>query len=599
MSIRVLPPQLISQIAAGEVVERPASVVKELLENSLDAGAGHILVELECGGLRLIRIRDDGRGMGREELPLALARHATSKIASLDELERVTSLGFRGEALPSIASVSDLILTSRPAGADQAFSAVGVGDDESPPLRPASHPPGTTVEVRDLFARVPARRKFLRTEATEFRHAHQVVRRIVASRFDVAFTLRHNGKAVLDLAPAVSAADREDRVARLFGQDFLAHAVPLSESAAGMQLTGWIATPGFSRSRADLQYSYVNQRLIQDRLFNHAVRAAYQDVLHNQRFPAYLLYLSMDPAGVDVNAHPAKAEVRFRASRQVHDFVHQSLKQALREQGGHDQAHHVSLPTSAGYAPRPHPGLASGGGSARPAAAQRGLGLGEAAASYAFQQPAPAAVVAAASDVPDAQPASPRLGYALAQLRGIYILAENTQGLVLVDMHAGHERVLYERMKTALSAGNLASQPLLVPEVVDVGEAAADIAEQAAAELTELGVELDRQDPTRVTVRALPTLLGEVDAAALVRDLLSDLAAEDGPGRIARMQDELLADMGCRAAVKAGRRLSLAEMNALLRDMEGTERAGHCNHGRPTWVQVDIADLDRIFMRGQ
>ncbi|MDT0634069.1 DNA mismatch repair endonuclease MutL [Spectribacter hydrogenoxidans] len=596
MSIRVLPPQLISQIAAGEVVERPASVVKELLENSLDAGAGHIRVDLECGGLRLIRIRDDGRGMGREELPLALARHATSKIASLDELERVASLGFRGEALPSIASVSDLILTSRPHDADEAFSAVGVGDDDPPPVRPASHPPGTTVEVRDLFARVPARRKFLRTEATEFRHAHQVVRRIAASRFDVAFTLRHNGKTVLELAPATAAAEREDRVARLFGQDFLAHAVALSETAAGMQLTGWIATPGFSRSRADLQYSYVNQRLIQDRLFNHAVRASYQDVLHNQRFPAYLLYLSMDPAGVDVNAHPAKAEVRFRASRQVHDFVHQSLKQALRAQGGHDQAHHVPLPTSFDPAPAPRHEAGTAGSSP---IRQRGLGLGEAAATYAFQQPASTPATAVAAAPPDEAPATPRLGYALAQLRGIYILAENAQGLVLVDMHAGHERVLYERLKTALGEGRLISQPLLVPEVVDVGEAAADVAEQAATQLAALGVELDRQDPNRVTVRALPTLLGEVDAAALVRDLLSDLAAEDGPGRIARMQDELLADMGCRAAIKAGRRLSLAEMNALLRDMEGTERAGHCNHGRPTWVQVDIADLDRIFMRGQ
>lgn len=594
MTIRVLPPQLVSQIAAGEVVERPASVVKELVENSLDAGARQVTVELERGGLRLIRVRDDGAGIPREQLPLALARHATSKIATLDELERVASLGFRGEALPSIASVSRLTLRSRAVGAEAAYSVTGVGDDELATPRPCAHPEGTTVEVAELFARIPARRKFLRTESTELRHAQQVLRSLAAARAEVAFRLCHNGRELLKL-PAGGAAER---VTGLCGRDFMDHALALDETAAGMGLRGWIATPGFSRSRSDLQFSFVNGRTIRDRLFNHAVRQAYEDVLHYQRFPAFVLHLALDPAQVDVNAHPAKAEVRFRNSRLVHDFLFKTLHTALRERGG-VHGHHIRLPlrdTPAGAA-APQRGFALGVGlGVSP-------GVNEGRAAYQFQAPpaarAPADEPQAAAMAPAAAQHSPRLGHALAQLRGVYILAENNDGLVLVDMHAAHERVLYERLKRSFAAGSVAVQPLLVPQDMDVGPQHAELVEQYGPQLTEVGVQLDRSAPGRVTLRALPAVLGEVDGAALVRDLLADLAAEQGTDRVRRAGDRLLADMGCRAAIKAGRRLSLAEMDALLRDMETTDRAGHCNHGRPSWVQVALADLDRLFMRGK
>lgn len=593
MSIRILEPQLISQIAAGEVVERPASVVKELVENSLDAGAAAVTVELEAGGMRLIRVRDDGAGIERDELPLALARHATSKIGSLAELERVASLGFRGEALPSIASVSGLTLTSRAAGADQAYAVSGRGDDVPAEPRPAAHPPGTTVEVRDLFARVPARRKFLRTEATEFRHARRVFHTIALSRFDVAFRLRHNGREVLHLPAADGPEQAERRIAAVCGEDFLAHAVRLEHQAAGMGLAGWIATPGFSRAQADLQYSFVNARMVRDRLLGHAVRRACEDVLHNQRHPAYVLYLRVDPAQVDVNAHPAKAEVRFRESRLVHDFVFRSLHAALDDHGGavegHDHGHRAALPVH---------GTSASAAGAGPRQGGLGLGAAENAASYAFQ--APPVVAEAGPEPAPAEPAqAPPMGYALGQLHGVYILAENADGLILVDMHAAHERILYERLKRELAAGEPRRQPLLVPATLRVSETEAELAERHADELAGLGVELTRSGPSQVTLRALPALLGDADGEGLVRDVLADLAAESGADRVKRALDRLLGDMGCRAAIKAGRRLTLPEMNALLRDMEGTERAGHCNHGRPSWVQVDLAALDRMFMRGK
>lgn len=598
MAIEVLAPELASQIAAGEVVERPASVVKELVENSLDAGAHSVTLELERGGLRLIRVRDDGCGMPADQLPIALARHATSKIGSLADLERAASLGFRGEALPSIASVADLTVTSRASEVEHGYRITGRGDDVPDSPRPASHPVGTTVDVRDLFGRIPARRKFLRTETTEFRHAHQVFRTLAASRFDVGFRLRHNGREVVHLPPASGDEVADQRVARLCGGDFLDHALAVDEAAAGMHLSGWVATPGFSRSRADLQYCFVNGRMVRDRLLNHAVRKAYEDVLHNQRFPAYLLYLSLDPGAVDVNAHPAKAEVRFRESRQVHDFVFRSLHAALAEGHDHDHARRVFLPTRE---PAFRETESSATDTTPPPTRQTNLGVTEAAAAYRFQAPPePARQAAATAPAPDSTERVPRLGYALGQIAGVYILAENADGLVLVDMHAGHERVLYERMKTGLEAGSLASQPLLVPEGVDVGETAAALAEDHAGELAGIGLELDRAGPTRVVLRALPALLGEADGAALVRDVLADLDAErSGGDRVQRAIDRILGDMGCRAAVKAGRQLSQTEMNALLRDMEDTDRAGHCNHGRPTWVQVDMKDLDRMFMRGQ
>lgn len=596
MPIQVLAPQLISQIAAGEVVERPASVLKELMENSLDAGAQSISVELEQGGLRLIKVRDDGCGVTQAELTLALARHATSKIDSLAALEQVRSMGFRGEALPSIASVSQLRIISRPVGAEHAFTVSGKGDDQREQPRPAAHPQGTTVEVRDLFAQVPARRKFLRTEATEFRHAQQVFKRIALSRFDVAFRLSHNGRQSSHLPAGGTSNQAEQRIVGVCGEDFLQHALRIDAMAAGMRLSGWIANPGFSRAQSDLQYSFVNRRMVRDRVFNHAVRQAYHDVLHNQRFPAFVLYLELDPKQVDVNAHPAKAEVRFRESRLVHDFVFRSLHNALQSESQGDMPHRVQLPVSdvparGGYAgPSSQNNLSLRGSSVR---------IGETSAAYAFQAPGPEWPAQQALREVDSVSQAPPLGFALAQLRGIYILAENAQGLVLVDMHAGHERVLYERMKHALDVGNLRSQPLLVPVTVSVSEAEAEIAEANAHELESLGVSLNRSGPAQVTLRALPAVLGDVDAPGLLRDLLADLAAGQGNNRVRQTMDYLLGELGCRGAIKAGRRLTLPEMNALLRDMEGTERAGHCNHGRPTWVQVDLADLDRMFMRGK
>lgn len=596
MPIQILAPQLISQIAAGEVVERPASVLKELMENSLDAGAQSISVELEQGGLRLIKVRDDGCGIAQAELALALARHATSKIDSLAALEQVRSMGFRGEALPSIASVSQLKITSCPAGAEHAFAVSGKGDDHREQPRPAPHPQGTTVEVRDLFAQVPARRKFLRTEATEFRHAQQVFKRIALSRFDVAFRLSHNGRESSHLPAGDAANQAEKRISGVCGEDFLQHALRIDESAAGMHLSGWIANPGFSRAQGDLQYSFVNQRMVRDKLFNHAVRQAYHDVLHNQRFPAFVLYLELDPKQVDVNAHPAKAEVRFRESRLVHDFVFRSLHNALQSESQGEAPHRVQLPVSdvplrSSYAgPSSQNNLSFRGSSAR---------VGESSAAYAFQAPGPEWPGQQALRESVSEPQAPPLGYALAQLRGIYILAENDHGLVLVDMHAGHERVLYERMKRELDAGSIRSQPMLVPVMASVSEEEAEIAEANAGELEALGLSLNRSGPAQVTLRALPAVLGDVDAPALMRDLLADLAAGQGNDRVRQAMDYLLGELGCRGAIKAGRRLTLPEMNALLRDMEGTERAGHCNHGRPTWVQVDLADLDRMFMRGK
>lgn len=596
MPIQILNPQLISQIAAGEVVERPASVLKELMENSLDACAQAISVELEQGGLRLIKVRDDGFGISQQELSLALARHATSKIDSLAALEKVRTMGFRGEALPSIASVSELTLTSRPASAEHAFSVTGKGDDKHQRPRPAAHPLGTTVEVRDLFAQVPARRKFLRTEATELRHAQQVFKRIALSRFDVAFRLKHNGREISHLPAGDAASQAERRIAGVCGEDFLEHAIPINESAAGLRISGWIASPGFSRAQADLQYSFVNQRMVRDRLFNHAVRQAYHDVLHNQRFPAFVLYLELDPTLVDVNAHPAKAEVRFRESRMVHDFVFRSLHRALEAESKSENPHRVQLPVREYSAPRNisnAPPLRQD----RLFSREPARSVAEGAAAYIFQAPAGSAHGQTEHQAEQAN--SPPLGYALAQLRGIYILAENDQGLVLVDMHAGHERVLYERMKRELDSGTIRSQPLLVPVSVSVSEEEAALAETQAEELEQIGLSMNRSGPTQVTLRALPAVLGDVDAAALLRDLLADLTAEQGSGRVRQAMDYLLGELGCRGAIKAGRRLAVAEMNALLRDMEGTDRAGHCNHGRPTWVQVDLADLDRIFMRGK
>jgi DNA mismatch repair protein MutL len=581
MPIRVLPEQLISQIAAGEVVERPASVVKELVENSLDAGAHSIQIEIEQGGLRLIRVRDDGGGIPRDELPLALARHATSKITSLAELEGVRSMGFRGEALPSIASVSRLTLTSRASGDEAAWNLAG---DASEP-RPAALAAGTTVEVRDLFHNVPPRRKFLRSERTEFAHIEQIFQRLALARFDVEFRLTHDGRTryALPVAPDVGA--RERRLAQVCGEEFVRHLRAIDFERAGLRLNGWLALPAFSRSQPDLQYLYINGRTVRDKLVGHALRQAYADVLHNSRFPAFVLYLELDPGQVDVNAHPAKHEVRFREPRLVHDFLVRAVQSALADVRPDAAQHRVGvsgLPPDTVQAPPRQAGL--------------GLGIAEppvpayqaAHAAFHSQQAAPAPAEA-----------GPPLGYALAQLHGVYILAQNAQGLVLVDMHAAHERVLYEAMKRDLAQGQVRSQPLLVPQTVAVSSAHAELAERHAATLAAMGLELDRSGPQSLRVRALPALLQGEDAAQLVRDVLADLDSEGSAARLQQLQDHILGNMACRNAVRANRRLTVEEMNRLLRDMERTERAGVCNHGRPTWVQVDLAELDRLFLRGR
>ncbi len=588
--IRPLPPQLVNQIAAGEVVERPASVVKELVENSLDAGARRIEVDVARGGVGRIRVRDDGCGLEADELPLALARHATSKVASLDDLEAIGTLGFRGEALPSIASISRLTLTSCRPGADHGWQLRSGEDDPVP----ASHPHGTTVEVRDLFYNTPARRKFLKSERTEFRHIDQLLRRLALARFEVAFELRHNGRAVLNLPAAADDIGRERRLAELLGSAFVENCLALDHEAAGLRLQGWVAQPTFSRSQADMQYFYVNGRAVRDRLIAHAVRQAFQDVLHHGRHPAFVLYLSLDPRLVDVNVHPTKHEVRFRDSRLVHDFLYRTLDQALAA------ARPGTTPPPAAFTPAPEP--PSG---AAPPPRQPGLALGVAErparyqATERWQRPADRGPVTPPVPQEKADDQPPPLGHALAQLHGIYILAENAQGLVVVDMHAAHERITYERLKQALAAEGVRRQPLLVPETVKVSPGEAGLAETHQALLARLGLEIDRLDRETLVVRALPALLEGADVAQLVRDLLADLSEHGSAERLEQEINAVLATMACHGSVRANRRLTREEMDALLRDIERTERSGQCNHGRPTWTQLSLAELDRFFQRGR
>ena len=606
-TIQVLPDQLINQIAAGEVVERPAAVVKELVENSLDAGGRHIEIEVEQGGLGLIRIRDDGAGIPREQLALALQRHATSKIASLEDLESVASLGFRGEALPSILSVSRFALTSRTAQEAHGWRVAGAGLVEAAQPQAAAHAVGTTVEVRDLFFNTPARRKFMRAESTEFRHIDQLARRLALARFDLRLLLRHNGRRALDLAPAMDDSAREARIAEVCGEEFMANAVMLDESRLGFRLWGWVALPSFARAQPDLQFLYVNGRMVRDKLLGHALRRAYADVLHSTRYPAFVLFLELDPAGVDVNVHPAKSEVRFRQSAQVHDFLFGCVHQLLRRIRPDPQQHHrveLHAPTQTPdpvQEPLRYARSAPYGGSGGHAGGSGYSGISEPAPTLAStawplyaganSQPASDADIAVAQ-----QP----LGRALAQLHGVFILAENRQGLVLVDAHAAHERVLYERYKHQLEAGAIPAQALLVPEVVRVGEAEADRLEAQHEELSRLGLVIDRAGPEAVTVRALPPLLAKTDLGALLRSLCGeDSDSEAHFGEVLDAQHRILADMACRSAIKANRRLTLPEMDALLRDMEATELSGQCNHGRPTWVQVGAEDLDRLFLRGR
>jgi DNA mismatch repair protein MutL len=607
MPIRQLPTQLINQIAAGEVVERPASVLKELLENSLDAGATRIDVDVEQGGIRLLRITDDGCGIPKDELSLALSRHATSKITSLQDLEQVSSLGFRGEALPSIASVSRLSLSACARAEEGAWQISGDGRARLAAPRPVAHPVGTTVEVRDLFYNVPARRKFLRTERTEFTHLQGLLNRVALSHFQVGFRLRHNQRVTAQWRAGQDHAARERRLAEILGRRFVEQSAHLEQEGAGLRLWGWIAQPTFSRAQPDLQYFYVNGRVVRDRVLTHAVRQAYEDVLYHGRHPAYVLYLGLDPAGVDVNVHPSKQEVRFRDARLVHDFLFHTLKQAIAQLRPDEvpnlAEHHRALvnegsaspqgtgpgPSAGVHRPPAQGGLALGARVAEQMAVYGGMGQAAREMTQdTAQDPAP---------VPDGS--APVLGYALAQLHGIYVLAQNARGLVVVDMHAAHERITYERLKAGLDAGGLASQPLLVAVTLEVSRAEADMAERHGERFAALGFEIDRLGPDKLVIRRLPALLHGADVQVLVRDVLADLMEHGESRRIQEALNGVLSTMACHGSVRANRRLGLDEMNALLRDMERTERAGQCNHGRPTWVQLSVDQLDKLFMRGQ
>ncbi|MDH4039922.1 MAG: DNA mismatch repair endonuclease MutL [Gammaproteobacteria bacterium] len=615
--IHLLTPRLANQIAAGEVVERPASVVKEVLENSLDAGATRVDIEVEAGGSKLIRIRDDGSGMAAEDLPLALARHATSKIASLEDLERVGSLGFRGEALASIGSVSRLTLTSNTSDSgSQGSSAACEGREMEVQLKPAPHPRGTTVEVRDLFFNTPARRKFLRTEKTEFNHLEEVVKRLALSRFDVAFSLRHNGRVLHNLKPGLSQAERQRRVATVCGPAFMDQALFVENELTPLRLWGWVGLPTFSRSQADLQYFFVNGRVIRDRVVAHAVKQAYRDVLYHGRHPAFVLYLELDPAQVDVNVHPTKHEVRFRDSRAVHNFIFSSLHRALAdvrpggsaEAGvGADGASQDALQERLGdgLAVNTATGeISHQGGLAWGAQATAAGGFG---AYRAPAGPAPGQAREQLRDygrlhpLPDVagEEEVPPLGYALAQLKGVYILAENARGLVLVDMHAAHERITYERLKTARASEGIRSQPLLVPRAVAVSQREVQVATEHAGLFQRLGMVVEVAGEESLVIRQIPVSLRDSDVEQLLRDVLADLIEFGSSDRIEGHLDDILSTMACHGSVRANRRLTIPEMNALLRDMEETERSGQCNHGRPTWTQLGIEELDKLFLRGR
>jgi len=598
--IQALPDHLISQIAAGEVVDRPSAVVKELLENALDAGASHITVRLEEGGVKRIAITDNGRGIPPQQMPLALARHATSKIASLDDLEHVGTLGFRGEALASIASVAQLTLTSRAASEPHAWEISG---SQTGAVIPSSGALGTTIDVRDLYYNTPARRKFLKSEQTEFGHCAEVVRRIALSRPDVAFSLSHNSKTI----DHWNVSEVDKRSAYILGNEFANARLPLDEAAGPLRLHGYIGLPTASKARADAQYFYVNGRFVRDKLLTHAVRAAYQDVLHGDRYPSYVLGLDLDPALVDVNVHPSKIEVRFRDSRAVHQFVFHAVSRALAQ----------TAPTAGATATGPMmspsgalPWMREQQQTSFSAQFSSGLGVAQTTADYgALFAASPAAdnahevpphsqafTTSPAQSLPDDE--FP-LGFALAQLHGIYVLAQNTKGLVLVDMHAAHERILYEQLKNALDDNALQVQPLLIPITFYADPVEVGTVEENQAALQSLGFDINALSPTTLAVRAIPALLKNADTQTLARDVLRDVREFGGSRVLLERRNEMLGTLACHTAVRANRALTLPEMNALLRQMEATERADQCNHGRPTWVQLALSDLDKLFLRGQ
>jgi DNA mismatch repair protein MutL len=597
MPIRILPGELVDQIAAGEVIERPASVVKELVENALDAGATRIEIDIERGGVALVRVRDDGCGIAAVELPMALARHATSKIACLDDLEAVTTLGFRGEALPSIGSVSRLRIVSRAAGAEHGAE-VSADGGALTPVRPAAHPLGTTIEVRDLFFNVPARRKFVRSDATELTHIARLVERLVLSRFDVSFRLRHGTRVLLD-APAVNGADAElTRLEGVLGGDFPAAALAVRHAAGPVMLSGWAGLPTRSRAQPDQQFWFVNGRSVRDRLLMNAVRLAYRDVLYHGRHATYVLYLTLDPKLVDVNAHPAKLEVRFRDSRQIHDFAFRALERSLA-----DTKPDLVAASVAWGAERLGDGAARAGFGGAAAHAGRGMSL-------PLYQPTrdPWAIAASVRDE-EALPGAPPpflssaeehpLGTALAQLHGAYILAQNREGLVLVDMHAAHERVLYEKFKAERASGTPASQHLLEPVVIELKAHELTALLERRGEWEQAGFELDALGPTRLALRRVPATLKAAEISRIVTLLVQDLTLEADTHHLDGAADRFLGTLACRSAIHAHRRLTLPEMDALLRQMEATERANQCNHGRPTWTRLSLQQLDQLFLRGR
>ncbi len=613
MPIQKLPSHLINQIAAGEVVERPSSVIKELLENSLDAGASQIDIDIEQGGKKLIQIRDNGHGIPKDELALALNRHATSKISSLEDLEKVSSLGFRGEALPSIGSVSRLTLTSKAEQAESAWAIQGDDQDKGLDIKPAAHPQGTTVTVRDLFYNTPARRKFLRTDKTEFTHIENVVKRIALSHFNVGIRLMHNKRPVHQFGIASGVEARENRVSEVCGKDFVGHTVPVDREAAGMFLWGWIALPVFSRSQTDMQHFFVNGRMVKDKLVSHAIRQAYRDVLYHGRHPAFALYLEVDPSLVDVNAHPAKHEVRFRESRLVHDFIFRSVHDVLAGvRPGAESAEPILVSNAVsgqgvgrviatGTSPRAeeNQAVAHAGYAAQNSMV---LPVQEHMASYDALYADKENKGTRDSDtgvMHEGEESIPPLGFAIAQLHGVYILSQNAEGMVIVDMHAAHERITYERLKQAQAGDGIRSQPLLVPVAINVSAQEASAVEEHASVFTGLGFEVDQTGPESIMVRQVPGLFRDADVPTLVRDVLSDLITYGSSKRLQDEQNEILSTMACHTSVRANRQLSLVEMNALLRDMEVTERSGQCNHGRPTWRQLSMQELDKLFMRGQ
>jgi DNA mismatch repair protein MutL len=593
-SIHLLPDVLISQIAAGEVVERPASALKELLENSLDAGSTSIEVTLINGGVKQLKVSDNGGGIPKEELSLALARHATSKIGSLDDLENVRSLGFRGEALASIAAISRLSLTSRSPQERHAWR-IAVDGGSLSEIQPAALDAGTTLEVSDLYFNTPARRKFLKTEATEFGHCEEAFKRMALSRADVAFNLSHNNRALWRLV----AAEPLRRISEILGEEFSENAVMLDESAGGLRLWGMAARPAYSKLSRDAQYCFVNGRFVRDKLLSHAIRQAYQDVLHHERHPAFVLFLELDPAGVDVNVHPTKTEVRFRESQGIHRFVFHALHRALAASASGATAVSDAAETPAGYQ-----SSFAAGSYAAPYQPQIPLRAGEGESFY--QTLFGGTNVAAGAPISQFPPATaePRvqefpLGFAIGQLHGVYVLAQNQQGLVVVDMHAAHERIMYEQLKNALDADAVTMQPLLLPISFQADRLEIAVVEEQSTILKNLGFELAVLSPTTLAVRAVPAMLGDSDAVALARDVLRDIREFGGSRVLTERRNELLATMACHAAVRANRSLTITEMNALLRDMEATERSDQCNHGRPTWFQVSMGDLDKMFMRGK